>query len=436
MLAAARARLVSTSAPAITSTLEMPSLPRWHLSWAVLGSARVALSSTISLPSAALADRAVGSASLRTFFGRSLAWLRTTGPNALPPPRNCGAASLPWRARPVPFWAYIFLAVAVISERPLVLWVPCWRRDSCHTTQRCRMSWRTGTPNTASARSISPALPPSMVLTAIFMISPCRSGCRSGSIGRRFAGPRLRRGGHFGGLAQAGRIRRILRAGALGGVLDDDVAAARAGNGARHQQQALVVVGGDDLEVLRGHALVAVVARHLLAREGTAGILAVAGRAVAAVRDRHAVAGLEAVEVPAYHRASEATADRGADDVDELARHEVARHQFGTDFEDGVLGDAELDELLLRLDLGLGEVAAHRLGDVLHLGLAVAELDCGVLVLLFRADGDNLQRINLQNGDGHVLSCVVEDAGHANLLGDETATHGPVPSSWPARRRA
>jgi crotonobetainyl-CoA:carnitine CoA-transferase CaiB-like acyl-CoA transferase len=62
------------------------------------------------------------------------------------------------------------LAVAVTSARPLDLCVPCWRRDSCHTTQRCRMSLRTGTANTASARSISPALPPSMVLTAIFMI--------------------------------------------------------------------------------------------------------------------------------------------------------------------------------------------------------------------------------------------------------------------------
>src|SRR6266850_6461225 len=296
------------------------------------------------------------------------------------------------------------------------------------------MSWRTGTPNTASARTISPALPPSMVLTAIFMISPCRSGCRSGSIGRRFAGRRLRRGGRFGGLAQAGRIRRILRAGALGGVLDDDVAAARAGNGARHQQQAPLVVGGDDLEVLRGHALVAVVARHLLAREGTAGILAVAGRAVAAMRDRHAVAGFEAVEVPAHHRAGEAAADRGADDVDELAGHEVARHQLGADLEHGVLGDAELDELLLGLDLGLGEVAAHRLADVLDLGLAVAELDGGVAVLVVGAHRNDLQVVHLQHGDGHVLACVVEDAGHANLLGDETATHGPVPSlPWPAQ---
>ena len=214
MLAAARAKLVSTSAPAITRTLDRPSLPKWPLSWAVLGSASVAASTTISLPSAALADSAVRRASLRTFFGRSDAWLRTTGPNALPPPRNCGAASLPWRARPVPFWAYIFLAVAVTSARPLVLCVPCWRCDSCHTTQRCRMSWRTGTANTASARSISPALPPSMVLTAIFMIlilkplrppvRPRHGSCRGSRRGRRF-GSALRRPAGYG--ASLGRAR-------------------------------------------------------------------------------------------------------------------------------------------------------------------------------------------------------------------------------------
>src|SRR6185437_11426477 len=428
MLAAARAKFWSISAPPMTRTEVTPSLPKWPLSLAVLGSGSAAASSTISLPSAALAESAVRSASLRTFFGRSLAWLRTTGPNALPPPRNCGAASLPWRARPVPFCAYIFLAVAVISERPLVLCVPCWRCESCHTTQRCRMSWRTGAPNTASARSISPALPPSMVLTAIFMI---RSLSLRSGVGRRSLG-RLR---FRGSLAQAGRIRGVLVTSFLRRVLDDDEAVGGAGNGAGHQQQALLVVGGDDLEVLRGHALGAVVAGHLLAREGAAGILAVAGRAVRAVRDRHAVAGLEAVEVPAHHRAGETAADRGADDVDELAGHEVARHQFGADLEHGVLGDAELDELLLRLDLGLGEVTAHRLGHVLDLGLAVAELDCGVLVLLFRADGDNLQLIHLQNGDGHVLPGVVEDAGHADFLGDETATHGPVPLPCPCPLR-
>src|SRR5579883_2406525 len=415
MLAAARAKFWSISAPPMTRTEVTPSLPKWPLSFAVFGSARAACSTTISLPSAALPDSAVRSASLRTFFGRSDAWLRTTGPNALPPPRNCGAASLPWRARPVPFWAYIFFAVAVTSDRPLLLCVPCWRRDSCHTTQRCRMSLRTGAQNTASASSSSPALSPSMVLTAIFMVW---------SLSLRGVGSR-RFGSLLGSnLAQAGRVRGILGAGALGRVLDDDVAAGRAGDGAGDQEQALLVVDGDDLDVLRGHALVAIVAGHLLAGEGAAGILAVTGRAVRTVRNRHAVAGLETTEIPAHHRAGEAAADRGADDVDELAWHEVARHQLGTDLEHGVLGDPELDQLLLRLDLGLGEVTAHRLGHVLHLGLAVAELDGRVLVLLFRADGDDLELVDLQNGDGHMLSRVGEDAGHADLLGDETATHG------------
>src|SRR5881394_1680366 len=79
MLAAARAKLMSTSAPAITSTDDTPSLPKWPLSLAVFGSARVAVSTTISLPSAALADSAVRSASLRTFFGKSDAWMRAAG---------------------------------------------------------------------------------------------------------------------------------------------------------------------------------------------------------------------------------------------------------------------------------------------------------------------------------------------------------------------
>ena len=46
-------------------------------------------------PSLAFADSACLSASARTFFGRSWAWLRTTGPKARPPPRNCGTRAEP-----------------------------------------------------------------------------------------------------------------------------------------------------------------------------------------------------------------------------------------------------------------------------------------------------------------------------------------------------
>src|ERR1044072_8033298 len=104
------------------------------------------------------------------------------------------------------------------------------------------MSLRTGTANTPSASWISPALPPSMVLTAIFMV-PSLSRRPSGFRGSR---RRFRRGSRrlASSLAQAGRVRSILGAGALGGVLDDDVAAARAGDGAGDQQQALLGVCG------------------------------------------------------------------------------------------------------------------------------------------------------------------------------------------------
>ena len=65
--------------------------------------------------------------------------------------------------------------------------------------------------------------------------------------------------------------------------------------------------------------------------------------------------------------------------------------------------------LLLRLDLRLGEVAAHRLGDVLDLGLADAELDGGVAVLLLGAHGHDLAVVELQHGHRHVLAVVVEE---------------------------
>src|SRR3546814_84741 len=52
----------------------------------------------------------------------------------------------------------------------------------------------------------------------------------------------------------------------------------------------------------------------IFALEHTARVLIVAGRAVRAVRDRHAVAGAQAGEVVPLHGAGEALADRGAGD--------------------------------------------------------------------------------------------------------------------------
>src|SRR6185503_771123 len=97
-------------------------------------------------PSFAFDESACRSASARTFLGKPMAWLRTTGPKERPPPRNCGALCAPWRAPPVPFWAYIFLVVRLTSPRSLVLCVPRWRLASCQLTQRWIRSTRGSSP--------------------------------------------------------------------------------------------------------------------------------------------------------------------------------------------------------------------------------------------------------------------------------------------------
>jgi hypothetical protein len=68
--------------------------------------------------------------------------------------------------------------------------------------------------------------------------------------------------------------------GTLHRVADEDPAALHAGNGALDQDQAALDVRADDAEVLRGDALGAQMAGHLLVLEGLARILATAGRTV------------------------------------------------------------------------------------------------------------------------------------------------------------
>src|SRR5229473_1600718 len=176
-----RAKFSSTVGPSMISTEPQPSLSRRLTSAAVFASASFAVSSTISLPSACLAESAVLSARRRTFFCSENSWLRTTGPKITAPPRNCGERRLPWRARPVPFWRHGFLVVPWTSLMPLVLCVPARRLASCQLTMRARMSRRTGRPNTASARSMLPTSLLSRLVMASFM-----SGSPSAATTRRF----------------------------------------------------------------------------------------------------------------------------------------------------------------------------------------------------------------------------------------------------------
>src|SRR6185437_7502317 len=326
MLRAARAKFSSTAGPSMISTELQPSLPKRSASALVLASASLAASSTMSLPSACLAESAVLSAKRRTFFCSENSWLRTTGPKITAPPRNCGERKLPWRARPVPFWRHGFLVVPWMSLMPLVLCVPARRLASCQLTMRARMSRRTGRPKISSARSMLPTLLLLRSMTESFMSLPSLGGRR-------------------GGLSERGRERQALRRLALRRIAHQDIAAIGAGHGAFDHDEAALGIALDDAPVLRRHPVVAIVARHLLVLEDLAGILALTGRAVAAMRDRDAVRSAQAAEIVPPHDAGKAAALARAGDVDELPGDEMRRRDLGAHLDERVGRHAELDEL-------------------------------------------------------------------------------------------
>ena len=116
-------------------------------------------------------------------------------------------------------------------------------------------------------------------------------------------------------------------------------------------------------------------------------------------------------------------------DVDHLAGDEMVGRERRADVEQRVLGDAEFDDLGLGLDFGLAERPALRLGDVLRLGRAGAECDGGVAVLVCLANGDDLHIVQLQDGDRHVPSVRLEQAGHPHFLRDHASAHDQCSST-------
>src|SRR6476661_5734667 len=224
-----------------------------------------------------------------------------------------------------------------------------------------------------------------------------------------------------------GRIRRGLVAGQLHGVADGQPGALVAGHRALDEQQAADRVRTDDLEVLLGAIAGAHVARHLLVLKHAARILAVAGRAVRAVRDRDAVGRAETAETPALHGAGKALALGHARHVDELARDEMVRRDVRANVEQRIVGDAELGDTRLGLDFSLAESGTLRLGNVLRLGRSCAELDGGVAVTVSFAAADDLKLVQLQHGNRHMPTVRLEQAGHSDLLRDHAGAHDQTP---------
>src|ERR1700743_1805741 len=353
ILRAAVAKPVCTSAPSMIRALVRPRPEKCPTSALVLAASSVADSITIRPPSLTLAESACRSASARTFFGRANACERTTGPNARPPPRNCGTRAEPWRAPPVPFCLYIFLPVRQTSARPCALWVPAWRLASCQLTQRWMMSLRGSRPAISSESWTEPAALPSSVVTV-------NSISHAPLLGRRsccLLAAALDQ-------AELARLRRFLRQCLLDGIAHRDPSALGAGNGALDEDQAALNVGLHDAQIERGDAIDAHVTRHLLVLEALARSLTSAGRTDRTMRYRHTVGGAKAAEIPALHAAGKALADRSTGDVDELADDEVIGLNFSADRDQRVLRHAELGDLALGLDLGDRELAAFGLRHV------------------------------------------------------------------------
>src|SRR5262245_622427 len=422
MLRAARRKFASTSAPSIISALVRPSFAKLCCSATVLPSASEALSSTMMPPSLALAESACLSASTRTRFGRSMAWLRGVGPNERPPPRNRFTRAEPWRALPVPFCRYIFFPVRLISARFLTSWVPRWRLASCQVTQRSRMSARGLRPKIESDSVTSPAALPSSVVTFSSMSRPLLLGRGGGVLA--FAGRRRLR---LGSAEFAGR-RDLFRQRPLDRVAYRDPAALAARNRAFDQDQTALDVGLHHSEIQRAHSLDSQVTSHLLVFERFSGVLPAAGRAVRAVRDRHAVGGAQSREIPSLHRAGEALADGDAGNINELADDEMIGGDLGADRNELLFADPELGHLALGLDPREREVAALGLADGVGLARAGAELDGNVTVLLLGTVRDHLAVGELQHRHRHVLAAIGKDARHPDLLCDDPGTHCPDPS--------
>src|SRR5580704_11646304 len=146
------------------------------------------------------------------------------------------------------------------------------------------------------------------------------------------------------------------------------------------------------------------------------------------MRDRHAVSGAQAAEVPTLHAARPALAGRSARHVDKLTNNEMIRRDLYTNRNEIGLIDPKFSEFALRLDLGHSKVAAVRTIGALHLAQAGAELQRNVAVLVLGARADNLAIAEAQHRHRHMFASFGEEPHHTDLLRQHSRTHCLIPS--------
>jgi len=146
------------------------------------------------------------------------------------------------------------------------------------------------------------------------------------------------------------------------------------------------------------------------------------------VRDRHAVGCPQTAEAPTLHAALEALTLGLALDIDDLACDIMVGRDLGANVEQAVCVHTELMDDSLGLHFGLAEMAALRLCNILRLDDTCTKLDGSVAVTIHFANGNDLIAFECQNGDRHVPTIFLEQAGHPHLLRDHASTHDLVPS--------
>src|SRR5262245_47057529 len=155
-------------------------------------------------------------------------------------------------------------------------------------------SGRGVSPKIASDTVTEPAASPARVVTVNSMSRPLLAVWRGS-----FALCRGRCA--LGGSAELAGFRRLLRKRLLDRIAHHDPAAFGAGHGAFNQNEAAFGIGLHDAQIEGGDALDTQMPGHLLVLESLAGILPAAGASDRAMRDRNAMRGAQAAEVPALH---------------------------------------------------------------------------------------------------------------------------------------
>ena len=142
------------------------------------------------------------------------------------------------------------------------------------------------------------------------------------------------------------------------------------------------------------------------------------------------MSGAQTAEAPTLHGAGKALTLRVTGDVDLLAGDEVLGRDAGTDRKQSFFGvDAEFGDLHLQRNASLGEGFALRFVDVLLLGLARTHLDREVTIAIFGAVSSDLTIFQSQNGDRHVPTVLLEEAGHPDFLCDNACAHRKTPNT-------